>query len=191
MKVIHHDRDVQCFFRESERGLWFCRHNSSTRVLGFFWGKGGRGGAANSTQSPESIQPSFPHFYDMRRVSNQWSQVGSMLVRSQIIYIESDRVALAAQSHLRDSELYARKVSLLIGVLCRAESVPLCRFDIQPFRFLTLTIRTVRSAVSRLCQRQQLAARETTERNTVRSHFCGKSKFSSVTICVLERKLTK
>jgi hypothetical protein len=33
MKVIHHDRVVQCFFRESQSGLRSSRHNSSTRVL--------------------------------------------------------------------------------------------------------------------------------------------------------------
>ena len=49
--------------------------------------------------------------------------------------------------------------------------MPRRRFNIIQFRFLTLIIRTVRAAVSRLCQRQQLAARETTKGNTVRSHF--------------------
>jgi hypothetical protein len=33
VKFINHDRVVQWFFRESESGLRFSRHNSSTRVL--------------------------------------------------------------------------------------------------------------------------------------------------------------
>lgn len=33
VKVIHHDRVVQCLFREYESGLRSSRHNSSTHVL--------------------------------------------------------------------------------------------------------------------------------------------------------------
>ena len=62
-----------------------------------------------------------------------------------------------------------------------------CRLSILPFRFLTLTIRSVRSAVSRLCQRQKLAARETTRRNTVRSNFVVNQTFQvSQYVCSIE-----
>ena len=54
---------------------------------------------------------------------------------------------------------------------------------IARFQFLV----AVRSAVSRLCQRQQLAAQETTERNTVTSHFVVNQRFQvSQYVCSIE-----